>query len=87
MERKPSVIVACQPSRGLDEGAISAVHKTLLSERKKSTAIILISEDLDELLLLADKIVVLFNGKLSQVIENSNLNANKLGLMMAGDGF
>ena len=87
LERKPSVIVACQPSRGLDEGAISAVHKTLLSERKKSTAIILISEDLDELLLLADKIVVLYNGKLSQVIENSNLNANKLGLMMAGDGF
>ena len=63
------------------------MHKTLLSERKKSTAIILISEDLDELLLLADKIVVLYNGKLSQVIENSNLNANKLGLMMAGDGF
>ena len=85
--RKPSVIIACQPSRGLDEGAISTVHKTLLSERKKSTAIILISEDLDELLLLSDKILVLYNGKLSDTIENRNVNINRLGLKMAGEGF
>ena len=85
--RKPSVIIACQPSRGLDEGAISTVHKTLLSERKKSTAIILISEDLDELLLLSDKILVLYNGKLSDIIENRNVNINRLGLKMAGEGF
>ena len=85
--RNPGVIIACQPSRGLDEGAISTVHKILLSERKKSTAIILISEDLDELLLLSDKLVVLYNGKLSEIIENNNLNINQLGLKMAGEGF
>ena len=85
--RKPGVILACQPSRGLDEGAISTVHNILLSERSKSTAIILISEDLDELLLLSDKILVLFNGKLSETIENKNIDINRLGLKMAGEGF
>ncbi len=87
LERNPTVIIACQPSRGLDEGAISAVHKTLLSQRKNSNGIILISEDLDELLSLSDKIMVLYGGKSSPVFENQNIDVARLGLLMAGDGF
>jgi len=87
LAREPGIIIACQPSRGLDEGAISAVHGMLLAARQAGAAILLISEDLEEVLALSDQIAVMFAGKLSVPMENRNVDIVELGLMMTGEGF
>jgi simple sugar transport system ATP-binding protein len=85
--RAPEIIVACQPSRGLDEGAISAVHRSLLAARGGGAGVVLISEDLDEILALSDNIIVMYDGYASAPFENRNVDIASLGMMMAGDGF
>ena len=85
--RSPEIIVACQPSRGLDEGAISAVQRSLLAARGGGAAVVLISEDLDEILALSDSIIVMYDGCASEPFENRNVDIASLGMMMAGDGF
>ena len=87
LNRKPKLIIACQPTRGLDEGAIAAVHKMLLEARKNGNGIIIIGEDLDELITLSDKICVMYNGKLSKPLTSSNIDKLKIGMMMSGEGF
>lgn len=84
LARQPNVILANQPTRGLDEGAIAAVHTLLLAARDKGAGVLLITEDLDELLRLADQVVVMHNGTLSQALPASNLSARELGLRMSG---
>ncbi len=81
--RSPKFIVANQPTRGLDEGAIAFVHKKLLEARRSGAGILLISEDLDELLELADRLLVLFRGRLRPV---QSSNPTEIGLMMSGQG-
>ena len=83
----PKLIIANQPTRGLDEGAIAAVHKMLLEARKKGNGIIIIGEDLDELITLSDKICVMYNGELSKPLTSSNIDKLKIGMMMSGEGF
>ena len=61
----PGLIVAVQPTRGLDVGAIETVHRLLLEQRAAGTAILLISEDLDEILDLADRVAVIYEGRVS----------------------
>ena len=85
--RKPRIIIACQPTRGLDEGAIASIQKLLLEAQQNDSAIILISEDLDELLSLSDDIAVMYKGMLSNPIETRTTNKLSIGLQMAGDGF
>ena len=85
--RAPEIIVACQPSRGLDEGAISEVHRSLLAARGGGAAVVLISEDLDEILALSDNIIVMYDGYASAAFENRDVDIASLGMMMAGDGF
>ena len=85
--RKPKIIIACQPTRGLDEGAIASIQKLLLEAQQNGSAIILISEDLDELLSLSDDITVMYKGMLSDPIETTTTNKLTIGLQMAGDGF
>ena len=87
LERNPNILVACQPSRGLDEGAIAFVQKLILSVKSQGKAVLLISEDLDELINLSDNISVIFKGKISKPLKNQNLNRLDIGLMMAGEGF
>lgn len=84
MER-PRILLAAQPARGLDEGAVAAVHKRLLEARRDGTAVLLISEDLEEVMALADRIQAIVNGRLSPAVPADNVNATKLGLMMAGE--
>jgi len=84
LAREPKVVVAAQPSRGLDIGATQAVHARLIEARGRGAAVLLISEDLDELLALSDRIVVLFHGRLAEAGENRDLDAWRIGLMMAG---
>jgi simple sugar transport system ATP-binding protein len=80
----PRLILANQPTRGLDEGAIAAVHRELLAAREAGAAIVLISEDLDEVLGLADRIRAIVKGRLSDPVPAEEADARKIGLMMAG---
>ncbi|WP_417454432.1 ABC transporter ATP-binding protein [Kiloniella sp.] len=81
---QPDFILANQPVRGLDEGAIAYVHEQLLAARKRGAAIVLISEDLDELFALCDRIAVMYHGNLTQSYDAKTLTTAEVGLMMAG---
>ena len=83
--KSPVLMVADHPTRGLDVGAIETVRKTLLEQQRQGTAILFISEDLDELLALSDRIAVLHGGEIMGVVEPANVTLDELGLMMAGE--
>jgi len=78
------VLVVCSPTRGLDVGAVETVHKVLDEARTKGKAVLLISEDLDEVLTLADKILVLYRGAVVHSADSNALDIEKVGLAMAG---
>ncbi len=80
----PKVIIAMSPTRGLDVGATAAVHRALLDARAQGTATLLISEDLDELLVLADRLAVMHGGQISAVLERREFDRPRIGLLMAG---
>ncbi len=84
LSRNPRTIVAAQPTRGLDIGATEYVRKQLLVERNKGTAILLISEDLDEILTLSDRIAVIYEGQIMDIVSYETATPQKLGLLMAG---
>ncbi len=81
----PRILLAAQPARGLDEGAVAAVHQRILEARRSGTAVLLISEDLDEVMALADRIQAIVGGRLSPPVDAEHANTQKLGLMMAGE--
>ena len=81
------IIIACQPTRGLDEGAIAAVHRMILDARKDGNGVIIIGEDLDELLSLSDKICVMYNGNLSKPLDTLKTDKLTIGMLMSGKGF
>jgi simple sugar transport system ATP-binding protein len=83
--RSPGVILASQPTRGLDVGAVAAVHGRLLDARARGAAILLISEDLDELLTLSDRVAALYRGRLTPAWPTDSLTIRELGLAMAGE--
>jgi simple sugar transport system ATP-binding protein len=85
LSRKPRVIIAAQPTRGLDIGATEYVHSRLLEQRELGTATLLISEDLDEILALSDRILVIFEGRIMGDVPRAEATPEKLGLMMAGE--
>lgn len=84
LANNPRFVLANQPTRGLDEGAIAAVHAELLAARAKGAAILLISEELEEAVALSDRIQAIVKGRLSAPISADKANAQRLGLMMAG---
>jgi simple sugar transport system ATP-binding protein len=84
LSRQPKVLVAAQPTRGVDIGATEYIHHRLLEERAKGTAILLISEDLDEILALSDRIAVMYEGRIVGVMPRAEVNIQQLGAMMAG---
>jgi len=85
LRERPRILVAAQPARGLDEGAVAAVHGRILEARRQGTAVLLISEDLDEVIALADRIQAIVGGQLSSPIDAEEADARLLGLMMAGE--
>lgn len=87
MEPGPQVILANQPVRGLDIGAISFVHGQLLAARDRGAAVLLISEDLDEVMALSDVIHVIYEGRLSRPFARGSMTPAGLGAWMAGSGF
>jgi simple sugar transport system ATP-binding protein len=84
ISRNPRVILAAQPTRGLDIGATEYVRGQLLEERCKGVAILLISEDLDEILALSDRIAVVYEGNIMDIVPREQATPEKLGLLMAG---
>jgi simple sugar transport system ATP-binding protein len=79
------LLVAVHPTRGLDVGATETVRRQLLEERDKGTAVLLISEDLDELLEVSDRIAVMFEGEILSVMPADEADIDRIGLMMAGE--
>lgn len=84
LSRRPKVLVAAQPTRGIDIGAIEYIYQQLLEQRDKGMATLLISEDLDELLALCDRIAVIYEGQIMDVLDRDETTAEELGLLMAG---
>lgn len=84
LSRHPVVIIAAQPTRGLDIGATEYVHARLMEQRELGAAILLISEDLDEILALSDRIAVIYEGRIMNVVNREAATPERLGLLMAG---
>lgn len=84
LEREPRLVLAHQPTRGLDIGATTDVHRRLIAARGRGAAVLLISEDLDELFALCDRIAVVHAGQLSPAMATEGLDVRTVGLMMAG---
>jgi general nucleoside transport system ATP-binding protein len=83
LSRSVKIVIASQPTRGLDVGSIEFVHERLLAERASGRAILLISTELDEVIALADRIAVIYRGEILGIVDPS-VTREKLGLMMAG---
>jgi ABC-type uncharacterized transport system ATPase subunit len=84
LSQNPHVIIADKPTRGLDIGAAAYIHQKLLDERDRGAGTLLVSTDLDEILLLSDRILVMFNGESMGTLHSATANMQTLGLMMAG---
>jgi simple sugar transport system ATP-binding protein len=80
----PKLMVAVHPTRGLDVGAIEAIHRLLIEHRDRGAAILLISEELDELISLADRIAVIYEGRIVGEMPAEGADIHAIGLMMAG---
>ncbi len=82
--REPDVLLAVQPTRGLDVGAIEFVHRRLVQERDKGRGVLLVSFDLDEVLDLSDRILVIFQGRIVGEFVGGGVERATLGLLMGG---
>ncbi len=84
VDRSPDFLIAAQPTRGLDVGAIESIHKRLIQERDKGKAVLLMSLELDEILNVSDRIAVMYEGEIVAIVDASSTNEQELGLLMAG---
>jgi simple sugar transport system ATP-binding protein len=84
LELDPKLLIAVQPTRGLDVGSIEYIHKRLVEHRDKGNAVLLVSLELDEVLQLSDRIAIVNNGELVGTVIAAETNENEVGLMMAG---
>ena len=87
LEADPQIVLANQPVRGLDIGAVNYVHSQLLAARNRGAAVLLISEDLDEIMSLSDVIHVISGGRISPAFARGTMTPTELGIWMAGQGF
>jgi len=84
VDRSPDLLIAAQPTRGLDVGAIEFIHEQLVLEREKGRAVLLISFELEEILQVSDRIAVLYEGKTVAFLDPKETNEIELGFLMAG---
>ncbi|MFP7477582.1 ABC transporter ATP-binding protein [Terribacillus saccharophilus] len=84
IDRNPDLLIAAQPTRGLDVGAIEFIHKRLIEQRDQGKAVLLVSFELDEILNVSDRIAVMFDGKIIATVNPKETNEQELGLLMAG---
>jgi simple sugar transport system ATP-binding protein len=85
LSREPKILIAAQPTRGVDIGATEYIHQRLLEQRAAGMAILLISEDLDEIRALSDRIAVIYEGRIMGVVKRGQATVEEIGLMMAGE--
>jgi simple sugar transport system ATP-binding protein len=86
LTRGASVILAAHPTRGVDLGAVAAIHDALLAERDAGRAVLLVSSELTEILALADRVLVMFEGRIVHEARPAETSERTLGLYMAGRG-
>ena len=86
VQNDKDLLIAVNPTRGLDVGAIEYVHRYIVGQRNKGKAVLLVSFELDEVMSLSDRIDVIFDGRIVSSIPGKDANENELGLMMAGGG-
>jgi simple sugar transport system ATP-binding protein len=85
LSNNPKLLICSQPTRGLDVGAVENIQNMLIDARNKGISIVLISTELDEILSLSDRVAVIFEGKIVDVIKNDEkIDIGLVGLMMAG---
>jgi simple sugar transport system ATP-binding protein len=84
LSRPVELLVASQPTRGLDVGSIEYIHKRIVQKRDEGCAVLLVSPELDEVIELADRIAVMFRGKVIAIVDAENVTKETLGLLMAG---
>ena len=84
VENNPHVLLAVQPTRGLDVGAIEYVHKQLIKQRDNGRVVLLVSYDLDEIMNVSDRIAVIYDGKIVAELAAQDADENRIGLLMAG---
>lgn len=84
VDRNPDLLIAAQPTRGLDVGAIEFIHKKLIEQRDNGKAVLLLSLELDEILNLSDRVAVIYEGKIVAIVDAKETNEQQLGLLMAG---
>ena len=84
LNENPKVLLVGQPTRGVDIGAIEFIHQRLIDMRNKGVAILLVSVELEEVLSLSDRIVVMFDGKIVGERVNKDVTDREIGLLMAG---
>ncbi|WP_188724643.1 ABC transporter ATP-binding protein [Lentibacillus populi] len=84
VDRSPDLLIAAQPTRGLDVGAIEFIHRKLIEERDKGKAVLLVSFELDEIMDVSDRIAVMFDGRIVANVKPEETNEQELGLLMAG---
>ncbi len=84
IDRNPELIIAVQPTRGLDVGAIEYIHKQLVNQRDSGKAVLLVSLELDEVMEVSDRILVIYEGEIVADLDPKNLTVQELGLYMSG---
>ncbi|WP_093229547.1 ABC transporter ATP-binding protein [Thermoflavimicrobium dichotomicum] len=84
IDRNPDLLIAAQPTRGLDVGAIEFIHRRIVEHRDKGKAVLLVSFELDEILKLSDRIAVIYEGKIIGWVDPKTTTEEELGLLMAG---
>ena len=84
ISKEPDLLIVCQPTRGLDVGAIEYIHKRIIQERDNGKAVLLVSLELDEILSLSDRIAVMYDGHIVDVLDREDATEQKLGVLMAG---
>ena len=82
--RPTRLVIASQPTRGLDVGSIEYIHSQIIKKRDEGTAVLLVSPELDEIIALSDRIAVMYKGQIVDVVPGKGVNRQYLGLLMAG---
>ena len=84
LSRPIKLLIAAQPTRGVDVGSIEFIHKTIVAQRDSGAAVLLVSAELDEVMSLADRIAVMYHGQIVAVVQADQATREDLGLLMAG---
>jgi simple sugar transport system ATP-binding protein len=82
--RPIKLLIASQPTRGLDVGSIEYIHRRIIEKRDEGTAVLLVSSELDEIMALSDRIAVMFRGKIMDIVSAAEATREQLGLLMLG---